>query len=80
MSQNIQLLNDSPWATGSVQKFVCPSSYRYRRVQQSESEGTHLSHPTTNASNFSEPYHHSVTRLHFAVLQYKDNFTFLTIS
>jgi len=49
-------------------------------VQQSESEGTHLSHPTANANNFSDPYHHSVTRLHVAVLQHKDNFTFLMIS
>jgi len=80
MSQNIQSLSDSPLAKGSVQKFVCPSSYRYRGVQQSESEGTHLSHPTAKASNFSEPYHHSVTRQHVAVLQYKDNFTFIMVS
>ena len=48
-------------------------------VQQSESEGTYLSHPTVKASDFSEPYNHSVTRLHVAVLQYKDSFTFLRL-
>jgi len=37
-------------------------------------------YPTVKTSNFSEPYHHSVTRLHVAVLQYKDNFTFLMVS